>query len=62
MANCMYQDKGLNLKYQVESLNFTNYIVNHTATKSLRDITPKGAWRNIKPAVSHFRVFGVKFP
>jgi transposase InsO family protein len=58
MANCMIQSKGLSLKYWVEAIKCTNYIVNHTPTKALKNITPEEAWTKIKPDVSHFRVFG----
>jgi hypothetical protein len=57
MANCMIQSKGLSLNYCVEAINCENYIVNHTPTKALKNITPKEAWTKIKPDVSHFRVF-----
>jgi hypothetical protein len=58
MANCMIQSKGLSLKYWAEAINYENYIVNHTPTKDLKNITPKEAWTKIKLDVSHFRVFG----
>jgi IS30 family transposase len=58
MANCMIQSKGLSLKYWVEAINYANYIVNHTPTKALKNITPKEAWTKIKLDVSHFHVFG----
>jgi hypothetical protein len=58
MANCMIQSKGLSLKYWAEAINCANYIVNHTPTKALKNITPEEAWTKIKPDVSHFRVFG----
>jgi hypothetical protein len=58
MANCMIQSKGLSLKYWVEAINYENYIVNHTPTKALQNITLEEAWTKIKPDVSHFRVFG----
>jgi hypothetical protein len=58
MANCMIQSKGLSLKYWVEAINCENYIVNHTPTKTLKNITLEEAWTKIKPDVSHFRVFG----
>jgi hypothetical protein len=58
MANCMIQSKGLSLKYWVEAINCANYIVNHTPTKALKNITPEEAWTKIKPDVSHFCVFG----
>ena len=40
MANCMLQSKGLSLNFWVEEINCANYIVNHTPTKVLRNITP----------------------
>jgi hypothetical protein len=58
MANCMIQSKGLNLKYWVEAINYANYIVNLTPTKTLKNITPEESWTKIKPDVSHFHVFG----
>jgi hypothetical protein len=42
----------------VEAINYTNYIVNHTPTKALKNITLEEAWTKIKPNVSHFHVFG----
>jgi hypothetical protein len=41
-----------------EAINCANYIVNHTPTKALKNITPEEAWTKIKPDVSHFHVFG----
>jgi hypothetical protein len=54
----MIQSKGLILKYWVKSINYANYIVNHTPTKDLKIITLEEAWTKIKPNVSHFCVFG----
>jgi transposase InsO family protein len=39
MANYMIQSKGLSLKYWAESINYVNYIVNHTPTKDIKSIT-----------------------
>ena len=58
MANCMLQSKGLSLNFLEEVINCANYIVNHTPTKVLKNITPKEAWSSIKLDVSHFHVFG----
>jgi transposase InsO family protein len=58
MANFMIQSKGLSLKYWEEAINCANYIVNHTPTKALKNITPEEDWTKIKPDVSHFCVFG----
>jgi transposase InsO family protein len=40
MAKCMIQSKGLSLKDWAEAINNANYIVNHTPTKALKNITP----------------------
>jgi hypothetical protein len=57
MDNCMIQSKGLSLKYWVEEINCANYIVNHTTTKVLKNITPEEDWTEIKKDVSHFCAF-----
>jgi hypothetical protein len=57
MTNCMIQSKGLSLKYWAEAINCENYIVNHTTTKALKNITLEEVWTKIKPDVSHFCVF-----
>jgi hypothetical protein len=58
MANCMIQSKRLSLKYWEKAINCANYIVIHTPTKALKNITSEEAWTKIKPDVSHIRVFG----
>jgi hypothetical protein len=58
MANYMIQYKGLIINYWVEAINCANYIVNHTPTKSLKNITLEEAWNKIKPNVICFCVFG----
>ena len=58
MANYMLQSKGLSLCFWAKVVKCANYIVNHTPTKALKNITPEEAWSSIKPDVSHFRVFG----
>eukprot|EP00253_Pinus_taeda_P035360 PITA_35360 len=58
MANCTLQSKGLSLNYWAEAINYVNYIINHTPTEVLKNITLEEAWSSIKPDVSHFRVFG----
>jgi hypothetical protein len=53
----MIQSKGLSLHYWAEAINCANYIVNHTDTNALKNITLEEAWNKIKIDVSHFRVF-----
>ena len=43
IANCMIQSKGLSLQYWAETINFPNYIVNHTPTNFLQGIIPEEA-------------------
>jgi hypothetical protein len=42
----------------VEAIKCANYIVNHTSTKTLKNITLEEAWTKLKSDVSHFCVFG----
>eukprot|EP00253_Pinus_taeda_P015333 PITA_15333 len=58
MANDMLQSKGLSLNFWAKAINYAKYIVNHTHTKVLKNITQEEAWSSIKPDVSNFRVFG----
>lgn len=48
MANCMLQSKGLGLSFWDKATNCANYIINHTPTKSLKNIIPEEAWSSIK--------------
>eukprot|EP00253_Pinus_taeda_P030703 PITA_30703 len=45
----MLQSKGLSLNYWAEAINWANYIINHTPTKVLKNITPEEEWSSIKP-------------
>jgi hypothetical protein len=54
MENCMIQYKGLSFFYWAEAINCVNYIVNHTPTKALKNITLEEAWNKIKLDVSTF--------
>ena len=54
----MLQSEGLSLNFWAEEINCANYIVNHTPTKVLKNITPEEYWSSIKIDVSHFFVFG----
>jgi hypothetical protein len=56
MENWMIQSKVFH--YWAETINCANYIINHTPTKSLKNIIPEEEWTKINPNVSHFYVFG----
>jgi len=58
MTNHMIQSKVLSLHYWVEDINCKNYIISHTPTKDLKNITLEEAWDKINSYVSHFHVFG----
>eukprot|EP00253_Pinus_taeda_P023113 PITA_23113 len=49
MANCMLQSKGLSLNFWAKAIKCANYIVNHTPSKVLKNITLEEAWSSIKP-------------
>ena len=40
MASYMLQSKGLSLNFWAKEINCANYIINHTPTKVLRNVTP----------------------
>ena len=50
----MIQSKGLRLKCWAEAINCANYIINHTPTKDLKNLTSEESWNKIEPNVSHF--------
>jgi hypothetical protein len=54
----MTLSKGLSLMYWAKAIIYENYILNHTHTKALKNITLKEYWTKIKPELSHFHVFG----
>jgi len=58
ITNCMIQYKGSSPHLWVEAIDCANYIVIHTPTKDLKDITPEEVWSKIKSNLSHFCVFG----
>eukprot|EP00249_Psilotum_nudum_P025147 c29390_g1_i1 orf=407-4477(+) len=58
MARSMLHAKDLPHSYWGEASHTAAYILNHTQTKALDDVTPIEAYTGIKPSVSHFRVFG----
>jgi hypothetical protein len=45
-------------RYWVEVINYENYILNHTATKALKNISLEEVLTKMNPYVSHLCVFG----
>ena len=60
MTNCMIQSKGLSPHFLVKTINYANYLVNHTPTKALKYIKLEEAQSKITLDVIHFLVFGMK--
>jgi hypothetical protein len=57
MINCMIQSKGLSLRYSTKAIIFSNYIVNPTPIKTLKNITLEKAWTKINQDVSYLYLF-----
>ena len=55
MARSMMKAKHIPNEYWVEG---AVYILNHSATKNVKDKVPWQAWSNKRNNVSHLRVFG----
>lgn len=49
----MIHSEGSSPLFWVEEINCTNYRVNGTPTKALKNITPEEGWIITKPYVSH---------
>lgn len=60
MARCMLLDASLPEFLWGEAVNTAVYLRNRSPTKALKNQTPLQAWSNIKPNVSHLRMFGCK--
>lgn len=60
MVRCLLSDAGLPDSLWEEALQTANYIRNRCETKSLKDVSPFEAFWEIKPNLSHLRVFGCK--
>jgi hypothetical protein len=58
MECCMLHAKSLPQRLWVEALNCVNYIQNICPHISIKDKTPFEAWSDLKPEVTHFRIFG----
>eukprot|EP00253_Pinus_taeda_P028318 PITA_28318 len=58
MARCMLQTKGLSNSYWGDAVATTVYILNHSPTSALENMTPYEATYGEKPNVNHFKVFG----
>ena len=57
MTRTMTNEKGLPKYFWAEAVHTTVHILNRCPTKALKDKTPVEAWSEIKPSVSHFKIF-----
>eukprot|EP01018_Ginkgo_biloba_P015112 Gb_29066 [translate_table: standard] len=54
MARSMLKSMNLPNDYWSEAVAIAVYILNHSPTKLVKNITPKEAWSGHKPFVTHF--------
>jgi len=59
-AKSMIRAQGLDLEFWAEAVNKAVYINNRCPTKALDSKTLQKTWTDIKPNVSHLRIFGYK--
>lgn len=59
-ARTMLQARDLPVKLWAEAINTAVYILNRTAIKKKKSVTPFEAWNKKKPELSHVKVFGTK--
>lgn len=59
-ARTMLQAKSLPVKLWAEAVNMAVYLLNRTAIKKEKTMTPFEAWNKQKPGLSHVEVFGAE--
>ncbi|XP_016702154.1 uncharacterized protein [Gossypium hirsutum] len=58
MARCLLFESKLPSKFWVEVVNTSVYLLNRLPTTAVKEKTPFEAWHDLKPVVSHLKVFG----
>ena len=58
MARSMLKARGLPNQFWAEAVATSVYLRNISPTKAVMNQTPYEAWHNVKPLVSHLKVFG----
>ena len=58
VARAMMDEKHMPRPYWAEAVSCAVYIMNRTPTSAVHDITPEEAFTNVKPDMSHMKVFG----
>jgi len=59
-ARTMLQARNLPIKLWTEAVNTAVYILNRTAIKKDKSVTPFEVWNKKKPELSHSRIFGTE--
>ena len=60
MARTILHENNLPNYFWAETVNNSCYILNRVLIRSLLDKTPYELWKNKKPNISYFKVFGSK--
>ena len=60
MARSMLHEFDLPKCLWAEAVNTASYIINRVSIRPIAKKTPYELWKNRKPTIAHFRVFGVK--
>ncbi|KAG8478890.1 hypothetical protein CXB51_028743 [Gossypium anomalum] len=58
MARCLLFESKLPSKFWAEAVNTLVYMLNKLSTNAVKEKTPFEAWYDLKPTVSHLKVFG----
>ncbi|KAG8488558.1 hypothetical protein CXB51_016286 [Gossypium anomalum] len=58
MARCLLFESKLPSKFWAEAVNTSVYLLNRLHTTAVKEKTPFEAWHDLKPTVSHLKVFG----
>ncbi|KAG8493279.1 hypothetical protein CXB51_010854 [Gossypium anomalum] len=57
MARCLLFESKLPSKFWAEAANTSVYLLNRLPTTAIKDKTPFEVWHDLKPTVSHLKVF-----
>ncbi|KAM2061103.1 hypothetical protein FF1_046222 [Malus domestica] len=58
MVRSMLSGKHIPKTFGPKAVNWTVHILNRSPTLAVRSNTPEQTWNEVKPSMSHFRVFG----
>jgi len=58
MVRSMLSGRDVSKRFWPEAVVWATHVLNRSPTLSVKDMTPKEAWSDLKSAVHYFRVFG----